>query len=206
MPEQSTWSAWPAYERAQEAPCEICGVWADDCVCSECPKCGVQGDSKCFKEHGLPDSNKDKIKNIRELCEHNGAHEEEHDDAACSARVSRSLYNYTTCGISFYWNTGANYVSVAGYCEGSDGDIPPIVLKFPFTGEAFDEAVEQADNDGEEEWNRTHGCPLCFRHDGLTPEKINEIQESDEEVEGFDWEERPIDTDCPACEGDGIIK
>ena len=36
-----------------EAPCDICGYDAYDCVCPECPQCGSQGDVRCYKEHGL---------------------------------------------------------------------------------------------------------------------------------------------------------
>ena len=34
-------------------PCEVCGMSTDDCICPECPVCGIVGDPKCYKEHGL---------------------------------------------------------------------------------------------------------------------------------------------------------
>lgn len=37
----------------QEYPCEVCGRWADDCVCEECPVCQTFGDPRCYVDHGL---------------------------------------------------------------------------------------------------------------------------------------------------------
>jgi hypothetical protein len=36
-----------------EAPCEVCGLWCDDCICPECPDCGEQGNPHCYEGHGL---------------------------------------------------------------------------------------------------------------------------------------------------------
>lgn len=42
-----------------EAPCSMCGKWADDCICPECPECHTHGDPKCYVQsesdtaHGL---------------------------------------------------------------------------------------------------------------------------------------------------------
>jgi len=36
-----------------DPPCEVCGGDPFDCPCPECPVCGVVGDPKCYKEHGL---------------------------------------------------------------------------------------------------------------------------------------------------------
>jgi len=35
-----------AYGR--EEPCQICGLWPDDCICPECPVCGSFGDPACY--------------------------------------------------------------------------------------------------------------------------------------------------------------
>lgn len=39
-------------------PCEVCGRDCDDCICEECPTCGVVGEPKCYDPaspdfHGL---------------------------------------------------------------------------------------------------------------------------------------------------------
>lgn len=36
-----------------EPPCEVCGKDIDDCICSECPKCGEYGNPDCYEHHGL---------------------------------------------------------------------------------------------------------------------------------------------------------
>lgn len=41
-----------------EGPCAVCGKPADDCCCLECPKCGEQGNPRCYavdgdERHGL---------------------------------------------------------------------------------------------------------------------------------------------------------
>jgi hypothetical protein len=33
--------------------CEVCHKEAGECVCPVCPRCDVQGDPKCYVEHGL---------------------------------------------------------------------------------------------------------------------------------------------------------
>jgi hypothetical protein len=40
-----------------EAPCDVCGKWADDCICPECPVCGEYGNPACYAADGdfLPD-------------------------------------------------------------------------------------------------------------------------------------------------------
>lgn len=40
----------------EEAPCDVCGQWEDECVCPECPVCGEYGNPKCYHGttgHGL---------------------------------------------------------------------------------------------------------------------------------------------------------
>jgi hypothetical protein len=37
-----------------EGPCVTCGAGnPDDCICPECPVCGVIGDPGCYIKHGL---------------------------------------------------------------------------------------------------------------------------------------------------------
>lgn len=36
-----------------DGPCEVCGEHVDDCICPECPTCGVQGDPGCYEAHSL---------------------------------------------------------------------------------------------------------------------------------------------------------
>ena len=68
-----------------------------------------------------------------------------------SPDVARSLYKYTECGICFTHDEDG--VTVAGYAEGADAECQPIRLDYPFTGDAFDAAVEEADADGCAMWH-----------------------------------------------------
>jgi hypothetical protein len=36
-----------------EYPCEVCGRFADDCICPECRECEVIGAPKCYEQHGM---------------------------------------------------------------------------------------------------------------------------------------------------------
>jgi hypothetical protein len=118
-----------------------------------------------------------KIQNLQQLAGHLGA------DQPTPASISRRLYKDTTSGISFA--AGKFGVTLAGYCEGDVGDCPLHQLNWGFTTEQFDKAVEQADKDGCDLWNETHGCENC----------------KTEEVDG----QKPIDPRCESCHGDGQI-
>jgi len=37
----------------EDFPCEVCGLFPDDCICPECPICGEYGQPSCYLEHGL---------------------------------------------------------------------------------------------------------------------------------------------------------
>lgn len=39
-----------------ELPCAVCGKFVDDCVCPECPTCGVIGESRCYDEDEIRQS------------------------------------------------------------------------------------------------------------------------------------------------------
>ena len=36
-----------------ESPCAVCGEFADNCICPDCPRCGCQGDPSCYERHGM---------------------------------------------------------------------------------------------------------------------------------------------------------
>ena len=109
--------------------------------------------------------------------------------------ISKSLFKYTSCGISFYMPS-PDIVSVAGYCEGSDREHETYKLTFPFTEEAFYKAVEQADEDGTDTWYATHGCEKCHP-EGSCDEWGNEFAPG--EAGG------PVNPTCTHCGGGGII-
>jgi hypothetical protein len=77
------------------------------------------------------------------------------DAATANRRIASRLFKDTECGISFRSDCGG--VVVAGYCEGTDAECPPIALSYPFPPETFWDAVQQADKDGCDLWDEVHG-------------------------------------------------
>lgn len=118
-----------------------------------------------------------KIQNLAELALHVGA------ARPTKESIARRLYKDTTCGIGFHPDDYG--VVVSGYCEGDVGDCPTHYLKWGFTAEQFDKAVEQADKDGCDLWEQTHGCDDC----------------STFVVGNY----RPVDPGCSTCQGSGQV-
>lgn len=48
--------SWEAWGDPPEYPCDMCGLNTDDCICHECPVCGMHGDPECYKTHGLEET------------------------------------------------------------------------------------------------------------------------------------------------------
>ncbi len=48
-----------------DQPCEVCGVFVDDCICPECKVCGEYGDPACYSKHGMEKSD-EQIKSFKE--------------------------------------------------------------------------------------------------------------------------------------------
>lgn len=89
--------------------------------------------------------------------------------------------------------------SVSGYCEGSDRDHQEYVVPLPCTPEQIDEAISAANEDGEQTWDETHGCPEC-QPEGYCDEWGNEWTPEDD-----NWIGQPINPDCASCEGAGVV-
>lgn len=68
--------------------------------------------------------------------------------------ISRLLYKYTECGCTFGHDQDGVYVS--GYAEGADAECEQHYLEYPFSGAAWDEAVEEADAEGCDLWYEWH--------------------------------------------------
>lgn len=90
------------------------------------------------------------IKNHVQLVKAWVGHETDDEDQA-KALAERWCFKYTRCGCCF--NSDSEGVTVAGYAEGSDAELPPYHLDWGFTIKEFNDALGQADEDGVEEWN-----------------------------------------------------
>jgi hypothetical protein len=129
-------------------------------------------------------NNKSAIKNIVDLAEYIGINTN-CDESMCEGSISRCLFKYTNCGIGFHYDRETNSVSVSGYCEGTDVECTPITLTFPFLPKEWDNAVTDADREGCELWDNTHGCDDCY--------------------EGGEFGDRPVNPECKTCGGHGVI-
>jgi len=72
--------------------------------------------------------------------------------------MEKYIFKYTECGCVFDGDDEG--VTVCGYAEGSDADLAPYYLKWGFTVEEFNEALNEADIDGVEEWERVNEYDL----------------------------------------------
>lgn len=45
--------SYEAWGEPPDAHCETCGNEVHSCICEECPVCHEAGNPKCYKEHGL---------------------------------------------------------------------------------------------------------------------------------------------------------
>jgi len=65
-------------------------------------------------------------------------------------RIAKVIYKNTDCGCTF--SSDENGITVGGYAEGFDGDIPYRQLFYPFFISDFWETLKQADEDGSRVW------------------------------------------------------
>ena len=98
-----------------------------------------------------------KINNCRELlAEQVGAVLQDEDEARLV--LEKNTFKYTECGCVF--DADENGVYVAGYAEGSDAELPGHSLNWGFTIEEFNDALNDADAEGVEEWERANEYDL----------------------------------------------
>jgi len=90
-----------------------------------------------------------KINNCMQLWEGIVGEKVETEDLA-KQRMKKSVFKYTECGCTF--DADERGVSVAGYAEGSDAELPRHILSWGFTIEQFNYALNEADAEGVEEW------------------------------------------------------
>jgi len=76
------------------------------------------------------------------------------DEHHANKIMEKNIFKYTECGCVFY--ADENEVYLSGYAEGSDHDLPAHTLKWGFTIDEFNEALNEADAEGVEEWEYTN--------------------------------------------------
>jgi len=90
-----------------------------------------------------------KINNCIQLWEGIVGEKVETEDLAKQC-MKKSVFKYTECGCVF--DADENGVYVAGYAEGSDAELPGHSLDWGFTMDEYNDALDQADAEGVEEW------------------------------------------------------
>jgi hypothetical protein len=93
------------------------------------------------------------------------------DDKRCQGALAKMLFKSTRCGIAIsFWNDADTItkeeislgteltagIFVSGYAEGSDAELPEHRMEYPFHVDDWNAVIEQADNEGVEEWEEAN--------------------------------------------------
>jgi hypothetical protein len=77
-------------------------------------------------------------------------------------------------------------IAVGSIVEGTDAEVWPEHLTFPFTYDDLDRAIGNVDKAANDIWNETHGCDDCNAGEG-------------------EYGGKRIDPDCKTCGGHGVV-
>ena len=161
------WKTASPFDEYGPEICEVCAKDVDDCECPECPVCGEIGNLHCLENHGVDDATV--AGSIIKLAENLSVESPWH--------LYRALYNGSDCGISvglLLWKNGemewiycddlpskgtlAHHrpmgISITGYVEGSDVELPSAVFTEPFDKDTLYEAIKTADVEASYYWDR----------------------------------------------------
>ena len=69
-------------------------------------------------------------------------------------QIAKALYKNTDCGVSFLPSSGG--VTIWGFAEGYDADLPPHHMAYPFKAVDFWNEVDDADAEGCDAWEHAH--------------------------------------------------
>ena len=98
--------------------------------------------------------------------------------------MEKSVFKYTNCGCVF--DADEDGVILIGYAEGSDAWLPPHTLDWGFTMDEFNAALEQADAEGVEEWERANELDLAR----VVDENYEDHRDREEELnDAMSWGE-----------------
>ena len=95
-----------------------------------------------------------KINNCIQLLEEWAGTVEPQDEDHAKQIMEKYIFKYTECGCVF--DADGSGVYVAGYAEGSDGELLTHSLNWGFTVEEFNDVLNDADAEGVEEWERVN--------------------------------------------------
>lgn len=94
----------------------------------------------------------------------------------------KSVYKGTACG-AWLELIDSNTIQMGSIVEGVEECAEVRTLKFPFTEKEVWDALDAIENDCNDIWMNTHGCPDCFPNEDMFV---------------------PVRLDCESCGGQGI--
>ena len=80
-------------------------------------------------------------------------------------------------------------IEIGSIIEGTDHETDTYKLYFPFLPIDFYSTIQCVEREAKDIWDDTHGCPKCYTH----------------EYAENDYGEIPINPECNACHGKGVI-
>lgn len=101
------------------------------------------------------------------------------------AEAKRSVYNYTDCGA--WINCDESGIRVGSIVEGTEDEVEPVKLTYPFSLNQYQQAVESVESEAQLIWMETHGCTGCNQLYGWTVDDYG-----------------PVHPDCEQCGGRGV--
>lgn len=105
------------------------------------------------------------------------------------------VYKKTTCGA---WMTaGQSSITIGSIVEGTDCEVAPVTLSWPFTPAKFWNTLEEIEDEADRIWHETHGCEGCA-------EKWMYVDHGGDPITGCDGM-TPTHPDCPCCGGAGVV-
>jgi hypothetical protein len=132
----------PRYEEG----CEVCNEAVDNCVCPECPVCGVIGRLACYGEH-IPVTRT--IRNEADLLAYLEADSRE--------LAAKHVYKYTDCGA---WITfEADGIKLGSIVEGADFGTAIYPLKYPFATEDYGARIKAIEEEADQIWKWANERP-----------------------------------------------
>ena len=169
----------PPEDEYPEQPCPMCAQNVDKCECPECPECGDVGNPSCYmgdKKHAEWPDRGDKVSCLADfLMQRFGAIETPHYAGRC-------LYKYVDCGpwtvflvhgieatddrpwvpdgVYYEDKEAGDYIyhcygiKVGSIVEGSDVEVGPFEMVFPFSMEKFWKAVDEINEEAKFYWER----------------------------------------------------
>ena len=112
--------------------------------------------------------------------------------------IKKAIYKNTDCGAWIEFENDC--IKMGSIVEGVDECTETHILEYPFSANVFWSALQSIEDQANEIWNNTHGCPYCGT--GIR-EKVSD-KECEEALDSMS-EYISVDPECKVCNGKGIV-